>query len=60
MLRYFDAELSGHQLLYTTHSPFMIDPTKFERVRIVQDLGIDVPDALPKEEDGTKVLANVF
>ncbi|MEO1987733.1 MAG: AAA family ATPase [Martelella sp.] len=60
LLRYFDAELSDHQLLYTTHSPFMIDPTKFERVRIVQDLGIDAPEALPKEEDGTKVLANVF
>ncbi|MGW9232839.1 ATP-dependent nuclease [Pseudorhizobium sp. NPDC055634] len=60
LLRYFDAELSNHQLLYTTHSPFMIDPTKFERVRIVQDLGIDAPEALPKEEDGTKVLANVF
>jgi hypothetical protein len=60
LLRYFDAELSVHQLLYTTHSPFMIDPTKFERVRIVQDLGIDAPEALPKEEDGTKVLANVF
>ncbi|QDX26362.1 AAA family ATPase [Sphingomonas suaedae] len=60
LLRYFDSELSGHQLLYTTHSPFMIDPTKFERVRIVQDLGIDAPEALPKEEDGTKVLANVF
>lgn len=60
LLRYFDTELSGHQLLYTTHSPFMIDPSKFERVRIVQDLGIDAQDALPKEEDGTKVLANVF
>lgn len=60
LLRYFDAELSDHQLLYTTHSPFMIDPAKFERVRIVQDLGIDAPEALPKEEDGTKVLANVF
>lgn len=60
LLRYFDVELSGHQLLYTTHSPFMIDPTKFERVRIVQDLGIDALEALSKEEDGTKVLANVF
>ena len=60
LLSYFDAELSGHQLLYTTHSPFMINPTKFERVRIVQDLGIDSSEALPKEEDGTKVLANVF
>lgn len=60
LLRYFDAELSGHQLLYTTHSPFMIDPAKFERVRIVQDLGIDATEALPRDEDGTKVLANVF
>ncbi len=60
LLRYFDLELSGHQLLYTTHSPFMIDPKKFEQVRIVQDLGIDAPEPLPKERDGTKVLANVF
>lgn len=60
LLRYFDAELSGHQLLYTTHSPFMIDPTRFERVRIVQDLGIDATETLPKDDDGTKVLANVF
>lgn len=60
LLRYFDAELSSCQLLYTTHSPFMIDPTKFERVRIVQDSGIDAAEALPREKDGTKVLANVF
>lgn len=60
LLRYFDAELSDHQLLYTTHSPFMIDPAKFDRVRIVQDLGIDAAEALDKKEDGTKVLANVF
>jgi predicted ATP-dependent endonuclease of OLD family len=60
LLRYFEAELSGHQLLYTTHSPFMIDPTKFERVRIVQDLGIDAKEPLPRNEDGTKVLANIF
>lgn len=60
LLRYFDAELSSHQLIYTTHSPFMIDPTKFERVRIVQDLGIDAKEKLDKNQDGTKVLANVF
>lgn len=60
LLRYFEAELSAHQLIYTTHSPFMIDPTKFERVRIVQDLGIDAKEPLPKEQDGTKVLSNVF
>nr|WP_281720517.1 AAA family ATPase [Nitrosomonas nitrosa] len=60
LLGYFEAELSDHQLLYTTHSPFMIDPTKFERVRIVQDLGIDAKEQLPKDQDGTKVLTNVF
>lgn len=60
LLKYFEAELSAHQLIYTTHSPFMIDPAKFERVRIVQDLGIDAKELLPKDQDGTKVLTNVF
>lgn len=60
LLNYFEAELSPHQLIYTTHSPFMIDPAKFERVRIVQDLGIDAKEPLPKNQDGTKVLTNVF
>ena len=60
LLKYFEAELSAHQLLYTTHSPFMIDPAKFERVRIVQDLGIDAKERLPRDQDGTKVLTNVF
>ncbi|GAB5469820.1 MAG: hypothetical protein Kilf2KO_28500 [Rhodospirillales bacterium] len=60
LLSYFEAELSDHQLIYSTHSPFMIDPAKFERVRIVQDLGIDAKEQLPKDQDGTKVLANVF
>ena len=60
LLRYFDEELVDHQLIYTTHSPFMIDPQRFEHVRIVQDRGIDEKEPLPKEEDGTKVLTNVF
>ncbi len=38
----------------------MIDPAKLERVRIVQDLGIDAKEQLPKDQDGTKVLTNVF
>jgi len=60
LLSYFEAELAEHQLIYTTHSPFMIDPAKFQRVRIVQDLGIDAKEPLPKDQDGTKVLTNVF
>ncbi|HET7410938.1 MAG TPA: AAA family ATPase [Paracoccaceae bacterium] len=60
LLRYFESELSPHQMIYSTHSPFMIDPRRFDRVRIVQDLGIDSHDLLPKTKDGTKVVPDVF
>ena len=60
LLAYFEQELADRQLIYSTHSPFMIDPRHFERVRIVQDLGIDSKKQLPKDQDGTKVLTNVF
>ena len=36
LLHYFKKELTPyHQLIYTTHSPFMVDPIHFNRVRIV-------------------------
>ena len=38
----------------------MIDPRNFGRVRIVQDLGIDSNRQFPKDQDGTKVLTNIF
>ena len=63
LLRYFEAEVvpnPKHQLLYTTHSPFMVDSQHFGRVRIVQDRGIDVEQELPREEDGTKVFTDVL
>ncbi|SHI08395.1 AAA family ATPase [Marivita hallyeonensis] len=60
LLQYFKEELTKHQLIYSTHSPFMVDSNHFDRVRIVQDRGIDAKEPLPKEEDGTKVLTNVF
>ena len=63
LLRYFEAEIvtnPKHQLLYATHSPFMVDPQHFERVRIVQDKGIDTDAKLPREEDGTKVFTDVL
>ena len=62
LLRYFEKELKpNHQLIYTTHSPFMVDPTHFERVRIVQDLSIE-PDSeeLSKEQQGTQVITEVL
>ena len=62
LLRYFEEELKPHhQLIYTTHSPFMVDPSHFERVRIVQDPSIDSDsDDLPPEKQGTQVFADVL
>lgn len=63
LLRYFEAEIASnpkHQLVYTTHSPFMVDPTHFERVRIVQDRSIDTDEELPRDKDGTKVITDVL
>ncbi|UMZ74153.1 AAA family ATPase [Natranaerofaba carboxydovora] len=37
-LRFVDEKLSlNNQVFYTSHSPFMVDPTKIERVRLVED-----------------------
>jgi hypothetical protein len=63
LLRYFESEIvtnPKHQLLYTTHSPFMVDPRHFDRVRIVQDKGIDTDTQLPRKDDGTKVFTDVL
>jgi predicted ATP-dependent endonuclease of OLD family len=61
LLRFFEEEIKGqHQLIYSTHSPFMVDPQHFERVRIVQDKGIDISESLPPEDEGTKVFTDIF
>lgn len=39
-LRFIDERLSKRcQVIYSTHSPFMVQPGKLERVRLVQDAG---------------------
>ena len=62
LLRYFEEELKPHhQLIYTTHSPFMVDPAHFDRARIVQNLSIEPnSDDLPDEKQGTKVITEVL
>ncbi|MGH9712194.1 MAG: ATP-dependent nuclease [Candidatus Acidiferrales bacterium] len=61
LLRYFEAELKPtHQVIYTTHSPFMVDSNHFDRVRIVQDLSIDADEELPPEQEGTKIIVDVL
>lgn len=62
LLIYFEQELKPHhQVIYTTHSPFMVDPSKFERVRIVQDLSIEKDASeLSDDQKGTKVINEVL
>lgn len=50
-LRFIDERLAmDHQVIYTTHSPFMVEATKLHRVRTVEDV----------DQHGTKVSADVL
>src|SRR3990172_9476040 len=61
LLRYVENELKEtHQVLYTTHSPFMVDPARFDRVRIVQDRSMDAEKPLAENQDGTKIITEVL
>jgi hypothetical protein len=45
LLRYIYAELAPHyQVLYTTHSPFMIDPDRIQWVRTVEEIVRESPE----------------
>ncbi len=48
-LRYIDTLARDHQLIYTTHSPFMVHSDRLNQVRTVED----------KSKGGTKISANV-
>lgn len=62
LLFYLDNELRAqHQVIYSTHSPFLVDATRFENVRIVQDLSVESSDGeLPPEQEGTKVFTDIL
>lgn len=56
LLRYFREQLEPYyQVIYTTHSPFMIDPESLLSVRIVEDVVTSAGEIL-----GTKVREDVF
>ncbi|MBS1270007.1 MAG: hypothetical protein MAG794_00959 [Gammaproteobacteria bacterium] len=56
LLRFFEEMLSpSHQLIYTTHSPFMVDPDKPQRIRYVEDTSNSGAKARDNELPGTKV-----
>jgi hypothetical protein len=62
LLEYFERELRPHhQVIYSTHSPFLVDSTRFDRVRIVQDISVETSDEMvPKEKEGTKVTTEIL
>ena len=38
LLRYIEEQLKPHQVIYTTHSPFMVPTSRLGDVRIVEDV----------------------
>jgi hypothetical protein len=59
LLRYFDEKLAPHhQIIYSTHSPFMVPPDKLTSARIVEDL-VELKGTR-RIPIGTKVRENVL
>jgi predicted ATP-dependent endonuclease of OLD family len=60
LLRYIVKRLlPDHQVIFTTHSPFMVPMDRLADVRIVEDVVIEKPGKRP-EVKGTKVRSNVL
>ena len=60
LLRYIDSELKPHnQVLYTTHSPFMVNPHDLEQTRIVQDMGMDRIAGGQPQKLGTEIISEI-
>ena len=62
LLQFFEDELAlRHQVIYTTHSPFMIDSNHLNRVRLVENLSLKQGSNQAKySELGTKVYPNAL
>ena len=59
LLRFIDDKLAAsHQVIYSTHSPFMVPADKLQRVRIVEDK-VDKTKT-PRRSYGTKVSEDVL
>lgn len=60
LLRYFDERLApSHQIIYTTHSPFMVAPNRLMSARIVEDV-VTYNSNMKPEPKGTKVREDVL
>ena len=62
ILKYFEVYLAPkHQIIYTTHSPYMIDRHKLNRIRIVENLNLEQEyEGLHAKEKGTKVTDDIL
>jgi len=55
LLRYFAEKLEpDHQIIYSTHSPFMVPPDRFDTVRTVEDV-VRTDERGRRVSDGTKI-----
>ena len=60
LLRYFKAELEpNHQLIYTTHSPFMVPADDLSSVRTVEDVVL-LDERNRQRSEGTKIRRDVL
>jgi predicted ATPase len=60
LLRFISLELEPHyQVIYTTHSPFMVDPNNLERARTVEDVAVAAEHGY-EQYLGTKVGDKTF
>ena len=60
LLRYIESRiLPEHQVIYTTHSPFMVPAQRLADVRVVEDV-VDFRDPKRPVVKGTKVTADVL
>lgn len=61
LLRYLEDESqTGHQVIYTTQSPYMIDPNRLDRVRIVEDKSVETEELSSAVREGTQVYVDVL
>lgn len=60
LLRYIEKELlPSHQVIYSTHSPFMVPPRRLADCRVVEDV-VKLTDSTRPESLGTKITEDVM
>ncbi|MEQ8784437.1 MAG: AAA family ATPase [Roseibium album] len=60
LLHYIEEELlPAHQVIYSTHSPFMVPPKRLADCRVVEDV-IDYANPMRPDSKGTKITEDVM